>query len=182
MARTSPSPTACTGCCRGSSVPGYQSGSPHDLVDDCCRLAARRDIPFFLLGAAPGFHRLRLALSWSVIRGSASLGRSRRVRTATTDETRDGESIRAGTLRALVAFGAPARIVLALNFGPWMCRWRWRGRNVRHLAGAIPRAQAGSSVSGSNGRGDWAGPGVFGGAICSRPAVPRAHGCSGASV
>jgi N-acetylglucosaminyldiphosphoundecaprenol N-acetyl-beta-D-mannosaminyltransferase len=116
-----------------------------DLVDDCCRLAARRGIPVFLLGAGPGVAPAAAAARVERHPGLRVAGTlTPPYAPATPDE--DNEMARqiraAGRCVLFVAFGAPrqdrfiaaqlAHLDIPVAMGV--------GGTFDILAGAIPRA------------------------------------------
>lgn len=118
-----------------------------DLIDECCRLAARRGIPVFLLGAGPG---VAPAAARALIRRHPGLVIAGTLTPPFGPATAegDGEMVRkiraAGRCVLFVAFGAPrqdrfiaaqlARLDTPIAMGV--------GGSFDILAGAIPRAPA----------------------------------------
>lgn len=116
-----------------------------DLVDDCCRLAAGRDIPVFLLGAGPGI---------APAAARALVARHPRLRIAGTltppyapaSADADAEMARqvrsAGPCVLFVAFGAPRQDRFIAEQLPYLDTpvAMGVGGTFDILAGAIPRA------------------------------------------
>jgi N-acetylglucosaminyldiphosphoundecaprenol N-acetyl-beta-D-mannosaminyltransferase len=116
-----------------------------DLVDDCCRLAARRDIPVFLLGAGPG-------VAQAASRALATRHSGLRIAGTFTPpfgpSTDDGDAEMVDRIRAagrcvlFVAFGAPRqdRFIATQLKNLDVPVAMGVGGTFDVLAGAIPRA------------------------------------------
>jgi N-acetylglucosaminyldiphosphoundecaprenol N-acetyl-beta-D-mannosaminyltransferase len=127
----------------GARLPERLAGI--DLVDDCCRLAARRGIPVFLLGAGPG---VASAAARVLLQRHPRLQIAGALTPAFGPATPEGDADLARQVRAagrcvlLVAFGAPRQdrfiasqlthMDVAVAIGV--------GGTLDILAGAIPRA------------------------------------------